>query len=56
LADRGHGHGCARRNFLSARAAALPVSVRGVMENLIVGQTLDADAERQARSQGWRVR
>jgi hypothetical protein len=36
--------------------AALPASVRGVMENLIVGQTLDADAERQARSQGWRVR
>jgi hypothetical protein len=37
-------------------SAALPASVRGVMENLIVGQTLDADAERQARSQGWRVR
>jgi len=36
--------------------AALPPSVRAVMENLIVGQTLDADAERQARSQGWRVR
>jgi hypothetical protein len=36
--------------------AALPASVRGVLENLIVGQTLDADAERQARSQGWRVR
>ena len=37
-------------------AAALPPSVRSVMENLIVGQILDADAERQARSQGWRVR
>jgi hypothetical protein len=37
-------------------SAALPASVRGVMENLIVGQTLDADAERQARGQGWRVR
>ena len=36
--------------------AALPPSVRAVMENLIVGQTLDPDAERQARSQGWRVR
>jgi hypothetical protein len=36
--------------------AALPASVRAVMENLIVGQTLDPDAERQARSQGWRVR
>ena len=36
--------------------AALPPSVRSVMENLIVGQTLDPDAERQARSQGWRVR
>lgn len=37
-------------------SAALPASVRGVMENLIVGQTLDAEGERQARSQGWRVR
>jgi hypothetical protein len=37
-------------------SAALPASVRGVMENLIVGQILDADAERQARGQGWRVR
>jgi len=36
--------------------AALPPSVRGVMDNLIVGQTLEAEAERQARSQGWRVR
>ena len=36
--------------------AALPASVRGVMENLIVGQTLDTEGERQARSQGWRVR
>jgi len=36
--------------------AALPATVRSVMENLIVGQTLDREAERQARSQGWRVR
>jgi hypothetical protein len=36
--------------------ASLPASVRAVMENLIVGQTLDLEAERQARSQGWRVR
>ena len=36
--------------------AALPPSVRSVMENLIVGQVLDVDAERQARGQGWRVR
>ena len=35
---------------------ALPASVRGVMDNLIVGQALDAVAERQARSQDWRVR
>ena len=36
--------------------AALPPSVRSVMENLIVGQILDTDAERQARNQGWRAR
>jgi hypothetical protein len=35
---------------------ALPASVRGVMDNLIVGQPLNANAERQARSQDWRVR
>jgi predicted outer membrane lipoprotein len=34
--------------------SALPVSVRAVMENLIVGEPLKEDAERQARSQGWR--
>ena len=34
----------------------LPASVRGVMENLIVGEPLTGDAERQARGQGWRVR
>lgn len=38
------------------RAADLPASVRGVMDNLIVGVPLDADAERQARNQGWRAR
>jgi hypothetical protein len=32
----------------------LPASVRTVMENLIVGEPLKEDAERQARSQGWR--
>jgi len=36
--------------------AALPASVRAVMDNLIVGAALDADAERQARNQDWRVR
>ena len=36
--------------------ASLPVSVRGVMDNLIVGSPLDEEAERQARSQGWRPR
>jgi anti-sigma factor RsiW len=36
--------------------AALPASVRSVMDNLIVGEPLDADAERQARNQGWRTR
>jgi anti-sigma factor RsiW len=35
---------------------ALPPSVRGVMDNLIVGQPLDPDAERQIRNQGWRAR
>jgi hypothetical protein len=34
--------------------AALPASVRTVMENLIVGEPLKDAAERQARSQGWR--
>jgi anti-sigma factor RsiW len=37
-------------------AAILPASVRGVMQNLIVGEPLNGGAERQARSQGWRVR
>ena len=35
-------------------SSALPVSVRAVMENLIVGEPLKDEAERQARSQGWR--
>ena len=35
-------------------ASVLPVSVRAVMENLIVGDPLREEAERQARSQGWR--
>lgn len=34
--------------------SALPASVRAVMENLIVGEPLKDEAERQARSQGWR--
>src|SRR5262249_11065056 len=34
----------------------LPAAVRGVMENLIVGEPLNSDAERQARGQGWRAR
>jgi hypothetical protein len=34
----------------------LPASIRGVMENLIVGEPLSGDAERQARGQGWRAR
>ncbi|HEY4265562.1 MAG TPA: hypothetical protein VGM72_09605 [Micropepsaceae bacterium] len=34
----------------------LPPSVRGVMDNLIVGRPLDADAERQLRNQAWRAR
>jgi predicted outer membrane lipoprotein len=37
-------------------ASDLPASVRGVMDNLIVGEPLDSDAERQARYQGWRTR
>ena len=35
-------------------SAGLPASVRTVMENLIVGEPLKEEAERQARSQGWR--
>jgi hypothetical protein len=35
---------------------ALPPSVRAVMDNLIVGEPLDTDAERQMRNQGWRAR
>ena len=34
----------------------LPASVRSVMENLIVGEPLSSEAERQARNQGWRAR
>jgi predicted outer membrane lipoprotein len=34
--------------------SVLPVSVRAVMENLIVGDPLKEEAERQARNQGWR--
>ena len=34
--------------------SALPVSVRAVMDNLIVGEPLKDEAERQARGQGWR--
>lgn len=34
--------------------SVLPVSVRAVMQNLIVGEPLKDEAERQARSQGWR--
>jgi hypothetical protein len=37
-------------------ALILPAPIRGVMENLIVGEPLSGDAERQARSQGWRAR
>ena len=36
--------------------ASLPASVRGVMDNLIVGSPLDEEAEWQARNQGWRPR
>lgn len=34
----------------------MPLTVRGVMENLIVGSPLDAAAERQVRQQGWQPR
>jgi hypothetical protein len=46
------------RDVAGARLATadLPPSVRGVMDNLIVGAPLDEDAERQARNQGWRPR
>jgi hypothetical protein len=42
----------ARRD--SPVGALLPSSVRAIMENLIVGEPLSEDAERQARAQGWR--
>lgn len=35
---------------------AIPASVQSTMDNLIVGSSLDASAERQARRQGWRPR
>jgi len=35
-------------------AAEMPMSVRSMMDNLIVGSPLDPAAERQARRQGWR--
>lgn len=38
----------------SAGQGNMPASVRGVMDDLIVGSPLDATAERQARRQGWR--
>jgi hypothetical protein len=38
----------------AATPSALPASVRAVMENLIVGDPLKEEAERQARMQGWR--
>jgi hypothetical protein len=40
----------------SVVAAELPASVRNVMDNLIVGEPLDAEGERQARNQGWQAR
>ena len=40
----------------SRDSVVLPAAVRGIMENLIVGEPLNSDAERQARSQGWRAR
>ena len=43
-------------NSPQLQLAALPASVRGVMDNLIVGQPLDLNAERQARNQDWRAR
>jgi hypothetical protein len=40
----------------SLAAGDLPAPVRAVMDNLIVGEPLDSEAERQARYQGWRTR
>jgi len=37
-------------------SADLPASIRNTMENLIVGDILTGEAERQARYQGWRPR
>jgi hypothetical protein len=50
----GHFRSGARTMRVQAIALVLPASIRGVMENLIVGEPLSGDAERQARGQGWR--
>jgi hypothetical protein len=56
--ERGAWHIVAMAATEAAESAGtlsvLPASVRAVMENLIVGEPLKEEAERQARSQGWR--
>ena len=56
--ERGAWHIVAMAATEAAESAGtptvLPASVRAVMENLIVGEPLKDQAERQARSQGWR--
>lgn len=37
-------------------AAAMPAAIREALAAMIVGEALDADAERAARNQGWRAR
>ena len=37
-------------------AASMPAGIREALGSMIVGEALDADAERAARNQGWRAR
>jgi hypothetical protein len=43
----------ANTNLRQATSAALPESVRALVEATIVGEALDANAEAAARDAGW---
>jgi hypothetical protein len=45
----------ARTEFQQA-ASGMPAAIRDALNGMIVGNPLDADAERAARNQGWRAR
>jgi hypothetical protein len=40
----------------STAGADMPASIRSVLNEMIAGEPLDADAERAAKNQGWRTR